>query len=306
MEQGFLDTKFSNEKRDLLSFQCKLLQHFQDMGMNTIMYLKDPGDPTKMVNLLMDYTLFTQAYVKTAIKDQHKLYNSYNHSNDRGAHYILLDRNDQGACYILLDSLDTTFKMYVEAHLPDDFCFLLIWMQVIKALQSDSLKHFKTMKHELENIRPQQYAGQNIADMSLDVTNHCQALTTGGVWDHQLCLSILSTFLLAADDEMYHHSVITMKPTLEDELKKVATKNLPMPTFVTLLKLSTKKPRVCVSGRLLLMPRTPRHHLLPSTKLKSMPLFNAFRRVSPLPSHVTRAMTLVIFVERKDIGLMNV
>ena len=57
--------------------------------------------------------------------------------------------------------------------------------------------------------------------MSLDVTYHCEALTTAGIWDHQVCLSILSAFLLTNGDEMYHHSRITMKASLEDELKKV-------------------------------------------------------------------------------------
>ena len=77
--KGF-DIKFSKEKGDLFSFQHKLLHHFQDMGMDTITYLKDPGDPTKMVNLLMDHIWFTQAYIKTAVKEQHKLYDPYDHS----------------------------------------------------------------------------------------------------------------------------------------------------------------------------------------------------------------------------------
>ena len=84
---------------------------------------------------------------------------------------------------------------------------MTVWMQVIKALQSDSLKHFKTMKCELENIKPQQHPGQNIADMSLDMTYHCQALTTAGVWDHQLCSSILSAFLLTNGNELYCDSL---------------------------------------------------------------------------------------------------
>ena len=66
----------------------------------------------------------------------------------------------------------------MEDHLSPNFGLLIAWMQVIEALQSDSLECFKTMKQELENIKPQQYPGQNIADMSLDITYHCQALTT--------------------------------------------------------------------------------------------------------------------------------
>ena len=117
-----LDVKFLKEEGDLFSFQHKLLQHFQDMGMNTITYLKDLGDPTKMVNLLMDHTQFTQAYIKTAIEEQCKLYDSYNHSNDCSA------------CYSLLDTFDISFKQYIKDHLPNDFCLLIVWMQVIKAL----------------------------------------------------------------------------------------------------------------------------------------------------------------------------
>ena len=146
--------------------------------------------------------------------------------------------------------------MYVKSHLPDDFGFPFIWMQVIKALQSNSLKCFETMKCKLENIKLQQYPGQNVTDMSLDVTYNCQALTTAGVSDHQLYSSILSAFLLANGDEMYNHSLISMKATLEDKLKKVrfmeiatrtnhlSDKGLTMLTSVTLPKLSTKKTEV--------------------------------------------------------------
>ena len=66
------------------------------------------------------------------------------------------------------------------------------------------------------------------------------------------------------------------------------------------------KPRVWVSGLLPHMPTPLRHHLLSSPKLKSIPLSNAFRKVRPLPSHATRATTLIIFAERKYIGPTNV
>ena len=95
-----LDVKFPKEKGDLFSFQYKLLCHFQDMGMDTITYLKDLGDPTKIVDLLTDHTQFTQAYVKTAIKEQCKLYNSCDHSNDHSA------------CSTLLDNPDKTFEVH--------------------------------------------------------------------------------------------------------------------------------------------------------------------------------------------------
>ena len=71
-----LDVKFSKEKGGLFSFQHKLLQHFPNTCMDTITYIKDLGDPTKMMNLLMDHTHITQDHVKTAIEEQRKLYDS--------------------------------------------------------------------------------------------------------------------------------------------------------------------------------------------------------------------------------------
>ena len=72
-----LDVKLSKEKEDLFSFQHKLPWHFQDMGMDTITYFKDLGDPTKMVNLLMAHTWFNQVYVNTTISEQCEHYDSY-------------------------------------------------------------------------------------------------------------------------------------------------------------------------------------------------------------------------------------
>ena len=82
--------------------------------------------------------------------------------------------------------------------------------------------------------------------------------------------------------------------------------DLPTQTSMTLPKFGTKKTRVWVSDLLPHMPRTPMHCILPLPKLKSKPLLNVFRRVKPLSSHTTRSMSLATFVERKDIGPMNV
>ena len=41
-----------------------------------------------------------------------------------------------------------------------------------------------------------QYPGQNVTDMSLDLTYHWQALTTAGVWDHCAWASFLPSSLL--------------------------------------------------------------------------------------------------------------
>ena len=227
------------------------------------MYLNDLGDPTKMVNLIMDHTQFTQAYVKTAIKEQHKLYDFYNHSNDCGA------------CYVLLDSLDATFKTYNKACLPDDFCFKLVWIQVIKSLQSD---------------------------------------ITAGIWDDQLCSSILSTLLLTDGNGIYHHSLITMKATLEGKLKKVrfmehATGNTHLHnkglTYTNISDLAkTQYQEALGVGKWPPPAHAKDSEALPSTFRYT--LNQCFQKGQTTSKPCNKSNDTCHFVEKKDFGPMNV
>ena len=174
------------------------------------------------------------------------------------------------------------------------------------------------MTCELEKIKSQQHPGQNVTNLSQDVTYHCQLspqLASGTTRCAQA--SFLSLSLLMAmrcTTTLSSPSRVPWKMnsrkldsgSMLKEPPTSVTKDLPMPTFATLLKLGTKKPRVWVSSLLAQTPRTPRHFLLPLPKLKSMPLLNVLRRAKPLPSHASRAITLAIFVERKDIGPTNI
>ena len=152
----------------------------------------------------------------------------------------------------------------------------------------------------------------------LDVTYCCQALTTTGIWDHQLCLSILSTFLLADGKEMYHHSLITMKATLEDKLKKVrfmehaagttrpSDKELTYTNICDLAKTQYQEAKGVSKWSLAAHAKDSKAPPSTFTQAEVMPFFNIFKRVKPLPSCMVRATTLAIYVERKDIGPTNV
>ena len=152
--------------------------------------------------------------------------------------------------------------------------------------------------------------------MSLDVTYHCQALTTAGICDHQLRSSILSAFLLADGNEMYHHSLITMKATLDNELKKIKfmehaagtthlhDKGLPCADICDLTETWYQETKGV--GKWPSAAHTKDSKALPSTftQTEVHALVQCFQKGQS--SCVTRAMILVIFMERKDIGPMNV
>ena len=85
-----LDVKFSKEKGDLFSFQCKLLHHFQDTGMDTITYSRIiPSSLRPMSRLPSKRSIsFTTPVILP---------------------------NNHSACYTLLDSLDISFKPGTES-----------------------------------------------------------------------------------------------------------------------------------------------------------------------------------------------
>ena len=116
---------------------------------------------------------------------------------------------------------------------------------------------------------------------------------------------------------MYHHSLITVKATLEDEVKKIrfmeyaagtsVTKDFPMPTSATSLTKTWHQETKGV-GKWPPASHSKDSKALPSTftQAEVHTLVQLFRRVKPRSSHVTRATTLATFVERKDGGPMNV
>ena len=127
--------------------------------------------------------------------------------------------NDHSACYTLLDSLDVSFKRYVKDCLSDDFFYPIVWMQVIKALQSDSLKHSKTMKCELENLNLQQYTGQNVTDMLLDVVTILKPtpqLASGTTSSAQAsCLASSLAMVMRCTTLPYYHEFYSRRLTQE-------------------------------------------------------------------------------------------
>ena len=154
--------------------------------------------------------------------------------------------------------------------------------------------------------------------MLLDITYHCQALTTAGIWDHQLCSSIVLAFLLPDGDELYCHSLFSMKINLEDEFKKVrfmehaagmnhlCSKGLTYADMCDLAKTHYQEAKgVCMWPP---VTHTKDSKALPSsfTQAKVHTIVQCFQKGQSLPSHVTRPMTLVTFAERKDTGPMNV
>ena len=98
-------------------FSIKMVQH----GMDTIAYVPDPFDDTKMSYVLEDYPKFQ---ADKNIRDQVELVSSRYDSYDRA--------NSKNATKCLLNSLDETLRQRVVSRLRDtDIHFPIIWMKVV-------------------------------------------------------------------------------------------------------------------------------------------------------------------------------
>lgn len=106
-----LETKFTR-KSDLLTFQKKVMQHFQKHGLDSITYLPDPTNKDQMISIVTQHPQFTLKDAKSSEKDnQADKYDMYDQKNIRDAVMFLYNSLDP--------SLET--QMYENCQDNDSF-----------------------------------------------------------------------------------------------------------------------------------------------------------------------------------------
>ena len=206
--KGF-DDKFEKD-HDLFKFQRRLLERYKLRGLDSVTYLLDPSDDTKMINILTDHTRVTYDYVKQAIVKQYEKYDFYDEANDTAARLCLLD------------SLGSELYEQIVDRLPDDNpTFHHTWMLLLQLLTSDSPHRFADIKKKLLAIRPQDYPGQDISAMCLDVKKHYRSLLTAGagVFGLNDTEKIIDAFALADGDDRYRKRIVDKQTDLDTALQ---------------------------------------------------------------------------------------
>jgi hypothetical protein len=140
---------------DLSKLQRQFIENMETRGLDTIIYLQDPGDPTIMINVISDHTRFTFDSVKMAAPAQKGRYDQYDLANDKAARTALLN------------SLSISLQDEVEERVQSSFTFPEVWMVLIRILQSDSVERFESTKQEIRTTTPFKFGGQNIAQMAM-------------------------------------------------------------------------------------------------------------------------------------------
>ena len=196
---------------DLSIFQRKVLAHLSDTGMDTIAYLPDPIEPSQMINIVSDYARYSISTAETAYISQSQLYDKYD------------VQNNNTACKFLLASLDRELHDSIVEQLEDDSGFAVVWLYLIKSIQSISIERFEDLKAQIKKRHPVAYPGQNLESLSADFRKDAKELVTAGHYDHNLTLNMLEAFLKAGGptNEDFRFPLRTLKARLDSALLKI-------------------------------------------------------------------------------------
>jgi hypothetical protein len=143
-EKG-LEVKFKKGDH-LLDFIDQTTQYLARTGMDTITYLNDPDDYSKMISVVGDYSKFD---LQTAIVSSAKLRTDSFDRYDRN--------NDDSARNWLLASVDDDLKKDISERLSLFDGFASHWLQMIHLIESTSYKRFTNIKEDIEKLSVHQF-----------------------------------------------------------------------------------------------------------------------------------------------------
>lgn len=187
-----LETKFARGS-DLAVFEGEVWKHLVHSGMDSIAYLPDPEDTTKMTCVVKGHSCFTVETAKKAAGHLKGKFDKYDAENDRASRTFLLN------------SLDENLKLAVSRRIEDDETFTVTWMVMIQHLQSTSIERFEELRTRIKSRHPSQYPGENIESLVQDYRADAMALEVAGQYEHNLTLAMIKSFLKAGgkDNEEY-------------------------------------------------------------------------------------------------------
>jgi hypothetical protein len=192
-----------DRSQKLSDFQKKVWDHLVNYGLDTIGYLQDPKDPTKVQSVVQYHARFNGDLSKALAVS--KVWKEKFDSWDK--------KHDFEARQFLLNSLSDEVKSGFETFHERDDTFAATWLKLIHYLVTTTSKTYDEMKQTIRSKRPQQYAGQNIEAMAIDLIQIAKEVDNAGYYSHSLTLNMVDSFLCASKDPKgtFHHSMNSLR-----------------------------------------------------------------------------------------------
>ena len=181
-----LKTKLSrNGKMKMKDFELKVRSHLEKYGLDTIAYIPDPVDSTKMIFTVTNHGRYTLKSVAKLIAPQTLCYDIYDRANDRAA------------TEFLVDSLDFELASTLNDRIKETDPFPMVFLRLIHLTRSTSFDRFGDLKTSIARRKPTQYPGQNIELMATDMKRDARALEIAGQYEHTLTYTMSEAFMEA-------------------------------------------------------------------------------------------------------------
>jgi hypothetical protein len=170
--------------------------------MDSVTYFRVP-DKTKRESIILDPMCFDTKYVNDNSGDFKALFDEY------------ATKNDEDLLLAFINSLDETLQDDINNRITEDMIFAQVWMVFIKFMQLDSMEKYDKMKDEIKNkITPKMFPQQDISKMAVKLKKIAKELTAAGLYDQQLTMYMLDSFLTANGGQDFLHQLRNLRPKL--------------------------------------------------------------------------------------------
>ena len=182
-----METVFK-EGMSLRELKESLLDHAEEHGLDTWMYLQDPYMEDRMVNVVSEYARFLAAPDETVERARILSTGSYD-DFDR--------ENSKALATFLFKSLDKTLQSHLKLMCEegDISNFICVWTRLLAKVATVSSSFYDDLKAKVKACLPNQFAQENIEEWYKALLPNIELLINGDMYDHALTESILSNLV---------------------------------------------------------------------------------------------------------------
>ena len=203
-----LDAKFTR-KSDIHTFQQDVMDHLEDHGMDTISYIVDPTDKTKMVSIVTNHGKYTLGE------------GTIQGDEDAAVYFDNHDKNNvRDAKRFVYNSCNEELRQQLNENCTRDCSFVTYWLELIHATQSVSMERFASVTERIKNRKVSQYPGENIERMCSDYLRDWKELDTAAMFDNNLIMNMINNMMEAGgpNNEEFRFPLRILKMDIEKTL----------------------------------------------------------------------------------------
>jgi hypothetical protein len=205
-----LESKFEKGD-DLRTFKLNIFNHLTKHGMDSIAYLNDPETSDAMTCVIQDHARYTVETARQMSASCVKKFDKYDESNN------------EAAIEFVLGSLGPELKKSVRDDLEPSDPFTVVWMLIVKNIQSTSIDTYQDMKNQIRALKPAHYEGQNVQHLTRDFKHLAEQLESAGHYEHALTLVMLESLQTGGGEgnQAYTLPLLMLQMELNKALLKI-------------------------------------------------------------------------------------